>query len=77
MKWPKNTHVVQTECSGSVSLNAGTPWADDADVVRERPDLFGDEPTVPLAGERPRPVENARNVPGGGGRITGVRRAGR
>jgi hypothetical protein len=72
VKWPKSDGVVQTESQGSVKLDPGTPWADDADVVRERPDLFGDDPAVPLRGGRI--VENARQAPGQG-RITGVRRS--
>lgn len=74
MKWPKETHVVQTECAGSVRLDQGTPWADDANVVRECPDLFQDDPAAPLRGGGI--VENARQAPGTG-RITGVRRGGR
>jgi hypothetical protein len=74
VKWPKQTGVVQTDSQGSVTLDMGTPWADDAEVVRERPDLFADDPAVPLRGGRI--VETARQAPGQG-RITGVKRAGR
>lgn len=74
MKWPKATHVVQTECAGSVRIDTGTPWADDADIVLERPDLFQDDPAQPLRGGRI--VETARQAPGAG-RITGVKRGGR
>lgn len=72
MKWPKSVEVINTKSAGMVRLDPGKPWADDAAVVREAPDLFADEPQVPLMGERP--VENARNAPGAPGRITGVRR---
>jgi hypothetical protein len=72
VKWPKSAAVVQTASHGSVRLDPNTPWADDADVVRERPDLFDDEPGVPLRGGRI--VETARQAPGQG-RITGVKRS--
>lgn len=72
MKWPKQACVIQSQSAGSVRLDPGKPWADDAAVVREAPNLFADEPQVPLMGERP--VENARNAPGAPGRITGVKR---
>lgn len=73
-KWPKDSGVVQTHCAGSVTLSTGTPWADDAAVVRERPDLFQDEPARPLAGGRV--VETTRQAPGDS-RVTGVVRGNR
>lgn len=74
MKWPKQDCVVQTNSSGSVTLLKSHPWRDDHPVVRERPDLFADDPVEGAQAYEDRPVEDTRNVPGGAGRITGTRR---
>jgi hypothetical protein len=74
MKWPKGDTVVTTKSAGQALLRKSEPWADDHPVVRERPDLFNDEPAEGARAFEQRPVEDARNVPGAGGRITGVKR---
>lgn len=74
MKWPTSDLTVQTESSGSVLLRRSEAWADDHPVVKERPDLFGDEPAEGARAYEERPIENARNAPGGPGRVTGVKR---
>lgn len=74
MKWPTSDLVVQTEASGSVTLLRSEAWADDHPVVRERPDLFADNPAEGARAYEARPVEDARNIPGGAGRITGTKR---
>lgn len=70
MKWPKADQVVQTESVGSVLLRQSEAWRDDHPVVTERPDLFDDEPAQGARAYDERPIEDARNVPGSGGRIT-------
>jgi len=74
MKWPKADHTVMTNSSGQTLLSRSVPWADDHPVVRERPDLFADAPVEGAQAYEDRPVEDARNIPGGAGRVTGVRR---
>lgn len=74
MKWPKDDLVVQTTCAGQTLLRQNEAWADDHPVVRERPDLFADEPAQGARAYEGRPVEDARNVPGSGGRVTRVTR---
>lgn len=50
--------------AGDTLLKKGEPWAADADLVRERPDLFEGEPGR-LAGRTAAPrVERATRAPG-------------
>lgn len=74
MKWPTSDLTVQTTVAGSVLLQRSEAWADDHPVVKERPDLFQDEPAEGARAYEERPIEDTRNVPGGSGRVTGVKR---
>lgn len=59
--YPRGNMTVAWSAGKSV-LNKGEPWDDQADLVRERPDLFDTAPARP-AGAAPR-IERATRAPG-------------